>query len=112
MRIEELRINDVYRCKTDDANIVRFVSEMNNKGELILNKVGGDDWETLEATIRDIVPVDANDATFKAIGAVKGLFGVEYTLMIGDKEFFIRKDVNSPLWIWTPEPSLKGDKFV
>lgn len=99
MRIEEIRINDILKCKVDGNNVVRYVTELNNRGDIILNKVGGESWESVEATIQDVVPVDISDASLKAIGAVKSPFGLEYILMAGGKEFFLKKDINSPLWI-------------
>ncbi|MBQ2396200.1 MAG: hypothetical protein II304_04035 [Bacteroidales bacterium] len=99
MRIEEIRINDILKCKVDGNNVVRYVTELNNRGDVILNKVGGESWESVEATIQDVVPVDISDASLKAIGAVKSPFGLEYILMAGGKEFFLKKDINSPLWI-------------
>lgn len=99
MKIEEIRINDVFKCKVDDDNVARKVIEINNKGDLVLSKVRGDSWETLEATIQDIVPVEISEQSLKAIGAIKSPFGVEFMLMAGDKEFYIKKDINSSLWL-------------
>lgn len=99
MRIEEIRINDILKCKVDGNNVVRYVTELNSRGDIILNKVGGESWESVEATIQDVVPVDISEASLKAIGAVKSPFGLEYILMAGGKEFFLKKDINSPLWI-------------
>lgn len=99
MRIEELRINDIVKCKTDDNNVVRYISAMNNRGDIELNKIGGEKWETLEATISDIVPVEISDTTLKAIGAVKSPFTEEYILLVDKKEFFIKQDKFSLMWI-------------
>lgn len=99
MRIEELRINDILKCKVDGNNVVRYVTELNNRGDIILNKVGGESWESVEATIQDIVPVEISEQSLKAIGAIKSPFGVEFMLMAGDKEFYIKKDINSSLWL-------------
>lgn len=99
MRIEEIRINDILKCKVDDNNVVRYVTELNNRGDIILNKVGGESWESVEATIQDIVPVEISEQSLKAIGAIKSPFGVEFMLMTGDKEFYIKKDINSSLWL-------------
>lgn len=99
MRIEEIRINDILKCKVDGNNVVRYVTELNNRGDIILNKVGGESWESVEATIQDIVPVEISEQSLKAIGAIKSPFGVEFMLMAGDKEFYIKKDINSSLWL-------------
>lgn len=99
MRIEEIRINDILKCKVDGNNVVRYVTELNSRGDIILNKVGGESWESVEATIQDIVPVEISEQSLKAIGAIKSPFGVEFMLMSGGKEFFLKKDINSPLWI-------------
>lgn len=99
MRIEEIRINDILKCKVDGNNVVRYVTELNSRGDIILNKVGGESWESVEATIQDIVPVEISEQSLKAIGAIKSPFGVEFMLMAGGKEFFLKKDINSPLWI-------------
>lgn len=99
MRIEEIRINDIYKLKTDDETTYRVVVEMNNKGELVLNKIGGESWESVGATIHGIVPIEANETTLKSIGCFKNPFVDEYKLIIADKNFCIRKDINSPLWI-------------
>lgn len=99
MRIEEIRINDIYKFKTDDETTSRVVVEMNNKGELVLNKIGGESWESVEATIHEIVPIEANEITLKSIGCFKNPFGNEYKLIVADKDFCIKKDINSPLWI-------------
>lgn len=99
MKVEEIRINDIYRCKTDSNDTLRYVTEINNKGDLILNKVGGSDWEHIEANVADVVPVEPNDEVFKAIGAIKNPFGLEYVINVENKEFYIRRDVNSPLWV-------------
>lgn len=99
MRVEEIRINEVYKCKADDNNIFRYITEINSRGDLLLNKVGGDAWEVLESTIYDIVPVEASPEAFKALGAIKSPFGVEYLLILDGKEFSIKKDINSPLWV-------------
>lgn len=99
MRIEEIRINDILKCKVDGNNVVRYVTELNNRGDIILNKVGGESWESVEATIQDIVPVEISEQSLKAIGAIKSPFGVEFMLMTGDKEFYIKKDINSSLWL-------------
>ena len=53
----------------------------------------------LDATIQDIVPVEISEQSLKAIGAIKSPFGVEFMLMAGDKEFYIKKDINSSLWL-------------
>lgn len=99
MRIEEIRINDILKCKVDGNNVVRYVTELNNRGDIILNKVGGESWESVEATIQDVVPVEISEQSLKAIGAIKSPFGVEFMLMAGDKEFYIKKDINSSLWL-------------
>lgn len=99
MKIEELRINDIYKCKTDATNTIRFITELNSRGEVVLNKVGGESWESIEATIQDVIPVEVNDNSLKLIGAIKNPFGAEYIIMIDNKEFYIKHDINSPLWI-------------
>lgn len=99
MKIEELRINDIVKCKTDNSNVARYITEINNRGELILNKLGGEQWESLEAEISDVVPVEINEINLKAIGAVKSPFTNEYIILAGNKEFFVKPDINSSLWI-------------
>lgn len=99
MRIEEIRINDIYKCKVDDDNVARIVTEMNSKGELVLSKVKGESWETVEATIQDIIPISVSETTLKTIGAIKSPFEDKYIIHLNGVEFYIKRDNASNKWI-------------
>lgn len=99
MKIEELRINDIVKCKTDDKDTIRYVSSMNNRGDIELNKVNGEEWEVLDASISDIIPVEINASTLKIIGAMKNPFTNEFVILADNKEFCLKPDLNTPLWI-------------
>lgn len=116
MRIEDLKINDVVKCKTDKNDNIGFVTNLSIDGLVTIQRIGSGSWDTTEAPIEDVRQVEVTEQTLQKIGALKNPLVNEFVITLNNINFAIRKDLSSQMWICSKldryKPPYRKARFI